>query len=301
MAAAPILVTGANGLIGHALLRRLQDSGRAAIASDQRPPDGLDAPFVAVDLRDRPAIDALVAQHRPSAIVHAGGLSGPMVAPNDPALVFDVNVGGTVTVCEAARLHGVARLVFLSSITAYGDQPDERDVTEATPLLATEPYGASKVAAEAVVRGFSRHGVDGVSLRLGGVYGPRRTTDCLIRLMLENARAGRPTRVPYGAGWRRQYVFVEDVVDAILLALERRHLPLPAYNVTAGRAFPLEEVAAAAQAAVPSVDARFAPGTHPFDSRVGRLDIAAAGRDLGYRPKTTLVDGIRAYADWLAA
>jgi nucleoside-diphosphate-sugar epimerase len=299
MAEAPILVTGSNGLIGHALVRRLLADGRPVVATDQRPADGLDIPTIVLDLRDRLAIDVLVARHRPRAIVHTGGLSGPMVAPNDPALVFDVNVGGTVNVCEAARRHGVGRLIFLSSITAYGDQPDDREVTEATPLLATEPYGASKVAGEAVLRAFSRYGVEGTSLRLGGVYGPRRTTDCLIRLMLENALAGVPTRIGYGAGWQRQYVFVDDAVDAILLAVETRGLPLPAYNVTAGTSIPLEDVAAAARQAVPTVDATFAPGTHPFDNRVGRLDIAAAGRDLGYRPKTSLVEGIRAYAAWL--
>jgi UDP-glucuronate 4-epimerase len=299
MAEAPILVTGSNGLIGHALLRRLAAEGRAAIATDQRPADGLDVPTIVLDLRDRVAVDVLAARYKPRAIVHTGGLSGPMVAPNDPALVFDVNVGGTVNVCEAARRHGVGRLIFLSSITAYGDQPDEGDVTEATPLLATEPYGASKVAGEAVVRAFVRHGVEGTSLRLGAVYGPRRATACLIRLMLENALAGVPTRLDYGAGWRRQYVFVEDVVDAILLAVEKRGLPLAAYNVTAGVNIPLEEVAAAAKQALPAIDAAFARSTHPFDNRVGRLDIAAAERDLGYRPKTSLVDGIRQYAAWL--
>src|SRR4051794_11747714 len=102
MAEAPILVTGSNGLIGHALLRRLAAEGRAAIATDQRPADGLDVPTIVLDLRDRVAVDVLAARYKPRAIVHTGGLSGPMVAPNDPALVFDVNVGGTVNVCEAA-------------------------------------------------------------------------------------------------------------------------------------------------------------------------------------------------------
>lgn len=299
MAERPVLVTGANGLIGYALLRRLARAGVSAVGTDLRTTDAAAAPVAPAELRDRDAVDALVERHRPRAIVHAGGISGPMVAPADPALVFDVNVGGTVNICEAARRHGVERLVFLSSITAYGDQPDERDVFEATALLATEPYGASKVAAEAVVRAFSRHGVDGTSLRLGGVYGPRRTTDCLIRLLLENALAGRPIRVGYGAGWKRQYVFVEDVVDAILLAIEKRGLPLPAYNITAGTSIALEEVAATAKSAVPEVDASFAPGPHPFDNRVGRLDITAATRDLGFRPAIALADGIRSYAAWL--
>lgn len=299
MAERSVLVTGANGLIGYALLQRLARTGISAVGTDLRMTDAAAVPVAPADLRDRDAVYALVERYRPHAIVHAGGVSGPMVAPADPALVFDVNVGGTVNICEAARRHGVERLVFLSSITAYGDQPDERDVVEATALLATEPYGASKAAAEAVVRAFCRHGVDDTSLRLGGVYGPRRTTDCLIRLMLENALAGRPTRVSYGAGWKRQYVFVEDVVDAILLAIEKRGLPLPAYNITAGTSIPLEEVAAAAKSAVPEVDASFGQGPHPFDNRIGRLDITAAMRDLGYRPRTALVDGIRSYAEWL--
>jgi UDP-glucuronate 4-epimerase len=294
-----ILVTGVNGLIGHALTRRLHAAGREVVATDRTLPRDIEVPMVEADLRDRAAIDALVAAHRPAAIVHAGGISGPMVAPDDPTLVLDVNVGGTINICDAARRHGVGRLVFLSSIVAYGDQPDERPVTEETPLLGSEPYAASKVAGEAIVRAYARHGIDTVSLRLGAVYGPRRTTTCTVRLMLENALAGRPTRIEWGASARRQYVFVDDVVEAILLALDKRRLPLAAYNVTAGSSLALAEVAAAAAEACPAVDARFGPAPHPFDNRVGPLRIAAAERDLGYRPKTTLVAGIGAYAEWL--
>jgi UDP-glucuronate 4-epimerase len=294
-----ILVTGVNGLIGHALTRRIRAAGRTVVATDQTLPSDLDVAMVRADLRDRGAIEALVAEHRPHAIVHAGGISGPMVAPDDPTLVLDVNVGGTISLCDAARRHGARRLIFLSSIVAYGDQPDERPVTEETPLLGREPYAASKVAAEAVIRAYAGKGLDATSLRLGAVYGPRRTTSCTVRLMLENALAGRPTRIEWGEASRRQYVFVEDVVDAILLALAKERLPLSAYNITAGSWTTLPEVAEAAKAAFPAVDATFGPAPHPFDNRVGPLQIAAAERDFGFHPETTLVEGIGTYAAWL--
>jgi nucleoside-diphosphate-sugar epimerase len=301
VAGGTVLVTGVNGLIGHAVARRLHAARRPVAGTDVTLPGDLDVPMSAADLRDRAAIDALVARHRPGAIVHTGGISGPTVAPEDPTLVFDVNVGGTVNVCDAARRHGVERLVFLSSILGYGGQPDERPVTEETPFLGSEAYGASKVAGEAILRAYARHGIDAVSLRLGPVYGPRRTASCVIRQMVENAFAGRPTRIDWGGASRRQYLFLDDAVEAILLAADKRRLPLPAYNVTGGSWDTLGEIAAAAKAALPAVDAVFGPAPHPYDNRVGPLRIDAAERDLGYRPRTSLVQGIGAYAAWLRA
>ena len=296
---AKVLVTGVNGLIGHALVRRLRGLGGSVIATDQTLPGDLDVPMVCADLRDRAGIAAMVAEHRPQAIVHSGGISGPMVAPGEPTFVFDVNVGGTISVCDAAKRQGVGRLIFLSSIVAYGDQPDEAPVTEATPLLGSEPYAASKVAGEGIVRAYAREGLDATSLRLGAVYGPRRTTSCVVRVMLENALAGRPTRIEFSGSTRRQYVYVEDVVDAIMLALDKPRPKLPAYNVTAGIRPTIAEVSEAARQTFPSLDVSFEGAVHPFDNRIGTLQIEAAERDLGYRPKTSLVDGMRAYADWL--
>jgi nucleoside-diphosphate-sugar epimerase len=304
MAEQSILVTGAGGMIGNALLRRLHAEGRRVVGLDcALPPDGApDWPIEVGDLGDPHRLHAVLRRHNVARLVHCAGISGPMLLRDNPFQLLETNVHGTMHVFEAARIHALRRIVFMSSIAAYGAQPTDRPVAETTPLLAADAYGASKVCGEAILRAYAeRHGVDGVALRVSAVYGPRRTTDCLIREIIQNGLAGKPTILPYGAGWRRQYINIEDVASALTLALDREGLPQPAYNITGGINPTLEEVAAVVAAHVPGARAELGGERHPFDRPVGLLDIAAARRDLGYAPQVSLADGVAAYAVWLKA
>ena len=178
------LVTGSAGLVGHAVRRRLEAAGVGVVPVDRDrwSFDGVEE--VACDLGDRDAVDRLVAAERPSVIVHAGGVSGPMVAADDPVRIVDVNVGGTAAVLEAARRHGVARVVYCSSIAAYGSTAARR-VGEETPLHPANVYAATKAAGEQLVEAYRhRYGIAGASLRLVAVFGPRRRTDCPIHDLL---------------------------------------------------------------------------------------------------------------------
>ncbi|HVM77533.1 MAG TPA: NAD(P)-dependent oxidoreductase [Stellaceae bacterium] len=299
-----ILVTGITGMIGHAVLRRLVAEGRRAVGLDRvaLSDERIDCPIEIGDLGDPHRLHWVIERHGVDRLVHCGGISGPMLLRDNPYQVLETNVHGTMHVFEAARIHELRRVVFMSSIAAYGPQPADRPLAETAPLMAADAYGASKVCGEAILRAYAeRHGVDGVALRVSAVYGPRRTTDCLIREIIRNGLAGKPAILPYGAGWRRQYVNVEDVVSAILLALDWPKLPQPAYNVTGGINPTLEEVAAVIAAQVPGARAEFGREEHPFDRPVGQLDIAAARRDLAYAPKVSLAEGVAAYAAWLKA
>lgn len=112
----PILVTGAAGLIGGRLVGRLAAEGAAVIATDRRAsetPQGVR--WAAVDLMDGPALAALMRDARVGSVVHAGAISGPMVAAGDPHQMMSVNVGGTLNVAEAALRADVERLIALSS------------------------------------------------------------------------------------------------------------------------------------------------------------------------------------------
>jgi UDP-glucuronate 4-epimerase len=300
---AAVLVTGCNGFIGSAVARRLAAAGRPVIGMDRTPPAG-DGPFpmVQADLGDVHRLYATLIEHGVERVVHGGALSGPMLARDNPNRMFEINVRGTMDVVEAARVTGVRRVVFLSSNMAYGEHPVDVPVTEDAPLRACDSYGSSKVCGEAILRAYAaRHGVDGVTLRLAGVYGPGRTTDCLIRLMLENALAGRRTSLPYGAGWYRQYVSIDDVVGAIVRSLDRERLPQPAYNISGGSHLTLEEVVGVIASVVPGVEVDLGPEPHPMDYRLGPFDLGASERDLGYRPQVDLRDGVAAYAEWLKA
>ncbi len=291
-----ILLTGAAGLIGRAVRTLLEARGDAVVAVDRIGGDGI----VPCDLSEVHRLHELA--EGVGAILHCGAISGPMVARDNPFLIVSANVVGTANLLEIARVQKLRRVVCCSSVSAYGDTPAGLDlVPEDVVLAPSSVYGASKVAGEALARGYAaQHGVDAVSLRPSWVYGPGRTTDCLIRTMILDAQAGRETNVPFGGDFFRQYVHVEDIAAAMLLALDAERLPRQTYTITGDDCRTLGDVAATVRRVLPAARITLGAGRDPIDDVQARFDISAAQRDLGYQPKVSLEDGIRWYADWLA-
>lgn len=299
----PVLVTGASGLIGHALATRLQEHGRSVIGLDRRPPRAGHAAFtfVEAELSDVHRLHAAVRGREPGAIVHCGGVSGLMVARDNPFLICETNILGTAHVLELARLVKASRVIFCSSISAYGHQDVDGVVTEETPMRGRTTYGASKIAGEAILQAYAEeHGVDGMALRFAHVYGPGRETQCFVRTMIEDALAHRASHLPHARRSRRQYVYVTDVVDAIVLSLDAAPTLRRAYNVGPGRQHSLGEVADVVRSVLGPLDVEFDDASDPREYRCGTLAITAAGRDLGWHPRTDLKTGITAYAEFLA-
>lgn len=292
-----VLVTGASGLLGSGVVTTLRERGTRVLATDAHPRgDGV----TALDVTQPAAVHGLVATERVTGIVHCGGVSGPMVARDDPRSIIDVNVGGTASLLEAARVHGVRRLVFCSSLTVYGDT-GEGPVPETTVTQPTSVYAASKVAGEALVSAYAaQHGVDGLALRIGTVYGPGRRTACFIRTLLQNAAAGTDTVLPFGRDFPRQYLYVRDAVDALVHAWDADSPVHRVFNVTGDSYLTLPRIAEAAAGVVPGVVARFEDGPDPDDpDRQGPLTAQRASEELGFTARWSLADGIRAYADAL--
>ncbi|WP_374445816.1 NAD-dependent epimerase/dehydratase family protein [Stella sp.] len=303
-----ILVTGIGGLIGAAVLRRLAGLGRPVVAMDRAAPAGLDlerlgVPFLPHDLPDPQRWHEVVVRHGVRRVVHAGSISGPMLLGDNPARIVDINLGGLIGLLEAARIHRLGRIVWFSSIMAYGERADLEPVGEDVPLRPHTVYGATKAAGEALVEAYgAEQGVDAVALRVASCYGPGRTTACLIRTLVEDGLAGRATRVHPAAGRSRQHIFVEDVVDAVLAALDAPVLPRRAYNIGPGRSQTLDEIVAAVREAVPGTAAVADPAGLAWNTfGVGTLRIAAAERDLGFRPSTGIAAGAAATRDWVLA
>jgi nucleoside-diphosphate-sugar epimerase len=299
----PILVTGAMGLVGHAVQAALEHAGRPVLAIDRVAGTVAGCEVLAGDVTAVHRLHALARDTGGFAgILHCGAFSGPMVARDDPSAMVAVNITGTANILELARIHGVPRVVFCSSVSAYGNTADgPSPVPEATPLHPTTVYGASKAAGEALIDGYAaQYGLDGLSLRIGWVYGPRRTTACTIREMLWHARAGEPFRLPFGADQHRQYVHVEDVARALILALDAPPTTQRAYNVNGSGCVTLGEIAGIVRRLVPGAVIDIGPGADPTDDRQHAFDLSAAARDLGFSPRIGLEDGISSYADWLA-
>ena len=260
MTAEAILVTGLSGLIGGAVARRLADAGKTVVGMDRVAPVNAYFPVIVHDLPDPQRWHEAIVRYGVRKVVHAGGISGPMLLQDAPARLCDINIGGLLGLLEAARIHRLERIVWFSSILAYGDRADLSPVTEDTPLRPNTIYGATKAGGEALIEAFhAEHGVDAVSLRVASCYGPGRTTACLMRTLVEDGLDGKTTVVRDAAGRTRQHVFIDDVVDAVCAALDAKTLTRRAYNIGPGIAQDLDDIAEAVRSAVPGTSVALRP------------------------------------------
>jgi len=297
-----IMVTGSAGLIGFAVASRLTREGRTVIGTDRiQPREDGGFPSTDAELTDVHKLHAICGGDV-AAIVHCGAVSGPMLGRDNPRAVIETNVTGTANLLEIARQRGV-RLVFCSSTSAYGNTAAGLDpVPEDAPLAANDVYGATKASGDILTRSYAAQtGLDAAVLRFSWVYGPRRRTTCVVREMIKDAKAGRATTLPYGRGFTRQYVYIDDVVSAVIAALDAEEIgPQRAFNITGGQRLEFGEIVDAVRDAVPGANISLGEGGDPEDQSHGRFDVSAAARALGWQPRVAFADGVRRYADWLA-
>lgn len=293
-----ILVTGANGLLGFDVVKRLVAENRQVVAVDRSISEvrAITPNSFELEIGDIHKLHELAARFNIDAIAHCGGVSGPMLGRDNPAKMFDVNVGGTIDMAEVARQITArgsnCRLVFCSSLTVYGNQPAD-NITEDQALRARQCYASSKIAGEAIVLSYAEeHAVDAIVLRIAGVYGPRRRTSCVLRLMISNALENKTTHLPYGKGFPRQWVHVDDVVNGIVLALDARDPSERVFNISGGINPTIDEAAAIIREIIPTAEIQLDAGADPEDVTLGLLSVTAARRDLGYFPTVSLRDGI---------
>jgi len=296
-----VLVTGGAGLIGMALRSALTTRGHVVTAIDITDFGRGDAELKIVDLRDRAGLEGLIAENGVEAIVHCGAISGPMMAKGQPLSLVEANIDGTAMLLDLARVNHMRRFVFCSSISVYGDV-GAATITEDTPLRPTSVYGATKVACEQLIRGFAaEYGLEGVSLRIARVYGPYRRANCHLGSVIRDAAAGRATEIPCDPKFIYLYVHVDDVAEALIVALEAKTLPAREYNVGSGQALTMPEIATIARGAIPDAEVRLAPGADDVPDVQTAFDVSRIARDLGWRPSLDLASGLKSYRQAIEA
>ena len=299
------LITGVNGFIGARYAERLKGEGAWIAGIDLQPAEraghcdeylqlDLGSPAAAQVLRTLPAVDF---------ILHAGGISGFMVETDNPQRIFDVNVAGSMAVLDLARRIQCRRLILCSTTMVHG--PDAGAVAAHTETEYPEPisvYGASKLAVEGLMHAFhGQYDVDAIALRFTHVYGPGRTTECFVRDMLAAAAEGRPCRIPQASGSLRQYVHIEDVCQAIDLAMGAARPRSRVFNISADEIHTLAEVAAVVRKLTATLEVSFDEQRDLPNYRIGKLSIQRAREELGYAPRFPLQKGIEAYWNWTRA
>ena len=293
-----VLVTGGAGFIGSHLVDALLDRGAEVSMADHlhRSPkpwfaEALlrGAQLYVADLRDLPALRPAFAAARPEVVLHLAAQVDVRLSVADPAFDAQVNVAGTVSVLEAAREVGARRVVMASSAAVYGDPRDLLPTPENAPIAPLSPYGTSKAAAEWYLAQYRRlHGISTLALRMANVYGPRQDPhgEAGVVSIFSGLAASGARATVFGDGRQtRDYVFVDDVVDAWLAAAASD--VTGALNISTGIETSVRELAEALDLAYD-----FAPG------RVGEierscLDPSAAAAQLGWRAAVPLANGLR--------
>jgi UDP-glucose 4-epimerase len=310
------LVTGGAGFIGSNLVDALLARGDEVTVVDdfstgrRQNLDGAlaaGAELAELDIREAAALAELVAAVRPEIVFHLAAQIDVRKSLEDPAFDAAVNVGGTANVLEAMRAAGgdagssgtgSARIVFVSTGGAiYGEgEGKQLPLGEDAPIEPFSAYGQSKFAAEGYLALYERlYEISGVSLRLGNVYGPRQDPlgeAGVIAIFCGRLRAGeRPT--VFGDGRQtRDYIYVGDVVAAALTAAESSASgPI---NIGTGIETDVLELARrlGELGGVESFEPELAPARVGEVQRIA-IDPACAERELGWRPKTSLEDGLR--------
>jgi UDP-glucose 4-epimerase len=293
-------VTGGAGFIGSHVVDALVARGDEVHVVDNLATGRRENVNAAATLHERDIrepLDDLFGEIGPEVVVHLAAQADVGTSVERPLFDAEVNVLGTLNVLEAARAGG-AQVVFSSTGGAiYGEA--ERPAAEEDERRPLSPYGASKLAGETYLQTWNRlHGTRHVVLRFGNVYGPRQLPKLeggVVAIFLERLRAGAGATV-YGDGEQtRDFVYVGDVVAAVLAAIGADG---GVYNVGTGTPTSVNALfeacrrAAGVDAAAEHADAR------PGDLRHSVLDVARAERELGWRAETSLEDGLR--ATWAA-
>ena len=243
----------------------------------------------------------MVAGARPEVVYHLAAQIDVRRSVADLLHDARVNVLGTIALAKAALEAGCRRLVFASSGgTVYGEpDPAALPIDERHPPLVTNPYGVSKRSAEDYLTSFADlHGLEPVSLRLGNVYGPRQDPHGeagVVAIFCNRLLAGEPVTI-FGDGRQtRDYVFVEDVVDAFVAGGEQPDAPGARVNIGTGVETSVLELYGALRE-VSGLGGASSPARPGELARIA-LDSAEAGRVLGWRPGR-LADGLARTWAW---
>jgi UDP-glucose 4-epimerase len=294
-----VTVTGGSGFIGSHVVDQMRAAGHEVTVVDQKRPHRHDVTYCEVDITDLSGlVEATVGS---DAIFHLAGVANVDEAMADPVRTFELNVGGTANVWEAARHNGVARAVLASTVWVYSAAGGEESGTEDAPVSVSNPghvYTASKLAAEMVATSYAQlYGLSYTILRYGIPFGPRMREELVIPRFFGRAKAGEPIVINGDGLQYRNYVYIEDMAIAHLLALgDQAHNQI--FNLEGPEPVSIRRLAEVVRDLVnPLMGIEFRDA-RPGDFVGHRASREKSASVLGWVPTTTFEEGMRQYADW---
>lgn len=313
-----ILVTGGAGFIGSHLCAALLKQGNRVVSIDNFN-DYYDPSIkrenierlkrlgnralvsLEADIRSFDTVDRIFTEYMPGFVVHLAACAGVRPSIEKPLLYTETNVNGTVNILECSKRHGVAKLVFASSSSVYGNNkkvPFNEDDRVDSPI---SPYAATKKAGELLCHTYSvLYGMHIACLRFFTVYGPGQRPDLAIHKF--SWLIDRSLPIPfYGNGeTRRDYTYIDDIIDGVLKSMEwvSGGNGYDVFNLGESRTISLRDMVETLENALDRKARLDRLSSQPGDVEITYADIAKAKRVLGYSPNTEFEEGIRRFIEW---
>jgi UDP-glucuronate 4-epimerase len=327
----PILVTGAAGFIGfHVALRLLRDgrdvvgldsvnayydpalkeARRAELAKSNR------MRFVKLDVADREGIAALFKEHRFLYVVHLAAQAGVRYSLVDPFAYVDANLTGFATILEGCRHNECRHLLYASSSSVYGSNTKMPFSVHENVDHPLSLYGASKKANELMSHAYAHlFGIPMTGLRFFTVYGPWGRPDMAMWIFAKAIIAGEPIKLFNNGNMRRDFTYIDDVVEAVVRLVGRppaadpkfsgaspdpasSSAPWRVYNIGNNKPVELLEVVRLLEEAIGRKAKRELLPMQPGDVRATCADVDDLMRDVDFRPSTPITDGILRFVEW---
>ena len=307
-----ILVTGGAGFIGSHLVERLLADGhsvaiiddfndfydprikRANISGFQK-----EVSIHEIDLRNRAEVATVFQKEKFDAVFHLAARAGVRPSIQQPQLYYDTNVAGTLHLLEGARSRGVQRFIFASSSSVYGAAKRVPFSEEEHLTQTLSPYAATKIGGEFLCSTYSHlYNIRIVALRYFTVYGARQRPDLAIHQFTRKIHAGEPID-QFGDGTtRRDYTYIDDIIQGTMAALSYSGPTLDVFNLGESDTIQLKDLIASVENALGKKAKVNRLPEQPGDMPLTCADISKARKLLGYDPKTRFADGLPKFIDW---
>lgn len=307
-----VLVTGGAGFIGSHVVSRLLRAGHTPAVLDDfndfYNPEykrtnikafEKEAEIIEGDIRDGARMKSVVLQGRYDAIIHIAARAGVRPSVENPQAYIETNINGTYNMLEAARAGGVSQFIFASSSSVYG-LARKVPFSEDLPLPQTlSPYAATKLAGEHLCGNYSHlYGLRVACLRFFTVYGPAQRPDLAIHKFTDHIYNGKPIQ-QYGDGTtRRDYTYVDDIVQGVMGALNYRRTPFEIFNLGENQTTTLTDLIEAIETALDKKAVIERLPEQQGDMPLTCADIDKARALLGYNPRIKISEGIPKFVDW---
>ncbi len=329
-----VLVTGAAGFIGYHVARRLLENGRAVVGIDNLnsyyDPKLKDARlaelakfpgfrFVKLDLVDRAGMEALFAEHRFARVVHLAAQAGVRYSIVDPHAYIDSNLIGFTNILEGCRHNGCGHLLYASSSSVYGSNTKMPFSIHENVDHPLSLYGATKKANELMAHSYSHlFGLPATGLRFFTVYGPWGRPDMAMWIFAKAILAGEPIKLFNHGKMRRDFTYVDDVVESIARLVDlppagdanysgdapdpgSSSAPWRVYNIGNNNPVDLLDVVDLLEQAIGKKAIRELAPMQPGDVPATFADIDDLMRDADFKPATPISEGIARFIDWYKA